>query len=194
MMIKRLTLSCLAFALCLASVSTVDAQAREYTINNGRATFASDAPLEEINGVSQRVSGSFQLDPASLAGTTGTVQVPVASIRTGIELRDEHLQGANWLNASAHPNLTLEVTGIEGATSLEEGGRADCTIVGRMTVRGTTRPVRVRARAQMRDGAISVRARWRIQLSDFGVSIPAAVQAKVANEITLSVNIRASAG
>ena len=193
-MIHRFASISLALAICFSVTSGADAQAREYSVTNGRATFTSDAPLEDINGVSQRVSGTFRLDPASLAGTTGTIRVPVASIDTGVELRDEHLQGENWLNASAHPDIVVEITGIEGGSSLEEGERVDFTVVGRMTVRGTTRPVRVRARGQIRDGALMVRARWRILLSDYGVSIPAAVQAKVANEITLSVNLRASAG
>jgi len=169
-----------------------DAQTQELRVSNGRATFTSDAPLETINGTTTRVAGSVSVDLANPGAASGTLIVPVASLRTGIALRDEHLQGANWLNAASHPNITLQVTAFEGASDFTGGERVSFRIRGNMTIKGTTRPVNIRAQGQLRDGAFLVRARWRIRLSDYGVSIPAAVQAKVNNEIVVSVNIRAA--
>jgi len=186
-----LTTASLLLALYVAPAA---AQTQNLRISNGRATFTSDAPLETINGTTTRVSGTVSVDLANPGAASGTLQVPVASLRTGIALRDEHLQGANWLNAAGHPNITLEVTAFEGASDFTGGDRVSFRIRGRMTIKGSTRPVTIRAQGQLREGAFLVRARWRIQLSDYGVSIPAAVQAKVSNQIVVSVNIRAAVG
>ena len=182
----------IAALLFILAPNDVDAQMTELSIANGRATFTSDAPLETINGTTSGVSGSVSLDLSNPGAASGTIRVPVSTLRTGIDLRDEHLRGANWLDAGSHPNIELQISSLDGASDFTTGERVSFHIVGRLTIKGTTRDVRIRAQGQYRDGALLVRARWRIQLSDYGVSIPATVQAKVNNEIVISVNIRAA--
>jgi len=181
-----------ALLFALAPNSGAEAQTTELRIANGRATFTSDAPLETINGTTTGVSGSVSLDLSNPGAASGTVRVPVSALRTGIDLRDEHLRSANWLDAASHPNIELQISSLDGASDFTSGERVSFHIVGRLSIKGTTRNVRIRAQGQYRDGALLVRARWRIQLSDYGVSIPATVQAKVNNEIVISVNIRAA--
>ena len=183
-----------ASTLFVAYAAPVVAQTQELRVANGRATFTSDAALETINGTSTGVSGSVTVDLANPGAASGTVRVPVSSLRTGLDLRDEHLRGPNWLDAGTHPDITLTVTAFEGASDFTGGERVSFQIRGTMTIRGTSRPVTIRAQGQLRDGSLLLRARWRIRLNDYGVSIPATVQAKVSNEIVLSVNIRATAG
>ncbi|MGF1466084.1 MAG: YceI family protein [Sandaracinaceae bacterium] len=195
--------------LVLALGSLAYAQSRTFTIRDqggSRIQFVSDAPLETITGVSSRVSGTVQVDPNNLGATRGTIQVPVSSLRTGIDLRDEHLHSANWLDAPSFPNATLEITGVEGATRLQPNQDARIRIQGRFTLHGVTNDVVANARVryipvteEMRSNnvtsdVIRAQASFRVQLDDYGVSIPSVVQFKVANEIRVNVSVRALAG
>ncbi len=38
--------------------------------------------------------------------------VPVASLKTGIPLRDEHLHGGDWLDAENHPHIKVRLTEV----------------------------------------------------------------------------------
>src|SRR6202020_3002283 len=43
----------------------------------------------------------------------GRLDIQVASLRTGIGKRDEHLRSADFFDAEHYPLITVEVTGIE---------------------------------------------------------------------------------
>lgn len=181
------------------------AQATTFQIRNdggSRAQFESDAPLETITGVSSHVTGELRVDPNQLSGARGTIRVRVDSIRTGVTLRDEHLRGSNWLDAERFENAEFTLTGVEGASRLTPNADSPqrLTLIGRFTLHGRTRNVRARARvrfmpnvdqARLKGDVIRGRAQFTVRLSDYGVSIPLLVRAKVSNEITVSIDLRA---
>jgi polyisoprenoid-binding protein YceI len=199
-------------ALCAAAFAppeVAEAQARTFRIARGggsRVTWVSDAPLERVTGTTSAVSGELQVDAANLAASRGTVQVDVASFDTGIDLRDEHLRGPNWLDAGRYPQATLEITGVEGATALQPGQTIRVTIRGRFSLHGVTRDVSIPAqirllpvddalRAQGVTGdLLRAQASFDIQLADYNVSISAPVRLQVSETIRINVTIRAMAG
>ena len=199
----RLALALFAVAIGLAAVpSGVDAQARTYRMTRGggsRIQWVSDAPLERVTGVNNAVHGELQVDPANLATARGQVHVDIAQMRTGIDLRDEHLRGPDWLDAGSHPQATLEVTGIEGATALTPNETQRVTIRGRFTLHGVTRDVTATAQVRLIPASgdtpelIRAQASFAIQLSDYQVSISAPVRLKVSNDIRINVTLRALA-
>lgn len=197
-----------AAALALAVPAPATAQRRIYEIHdNGgsRVQFVSDAPLETITGVSSTVSGRIVGDVADLSRVEGTVRVPVASLRTGIDLRDEHLRSDNWLDAGRYPYIQFDLRRVEGGSRLEPGQTARLRLHGRVTIHGRTRDVVARARvrymplteemrqAHIHGDVILVQARFTVRLSDFGVSVPAPVRLKVSDEIQVNVALRATA-
>ena len=180
--------------LIVCASTAVEAQARQFNVSRARVRFTSEAPLETINGVSNTGSGALSLDPANLSSASGTITVPVASLRTGIELRDEHLVGPDWLDAGSHPNATFEITGVSGASRLTANQDATLRVTGRFTIHGQTHNVTADVRAKW-DGSNGIRAsaRFTIQLSQYGVSINPAVRLKVSNDIQIVMDIRATA-
>jgi len=57
-------------------------------------SFLSSAPLEDILGTTSEVYGYIVFDPAKPErGVRGDFRIPVASLNTGIPLRDEHMRG-----------------------------------------------------------------------------------------------------
>lgn len=203
-MIKLMS-STLAIGLALGFSSLASAQARNFEVRNdggSRIQFISDAPLETITGVSSHVTGEVRIDPSNLSSASGRVAVRIASLRTGVDLRDEHLRSDNWLNAEAHPEATFELVRIEGAERLRPNQQAQVRLHGRFTLHGTTRNIVANARiryipltdemrsARINGDVLRAQASFRIQLSDYGVSIMAPVRLKVSNEIRVNVTLR----
>lgn len=192
----------LALVALLVSATAL-AQARSFAVggSNNRIRFTSDAPLETMVGTSSSVSGSFTIDPANLATARGEIEVPITSLRTGIDLRDHHLRSDTWLDASRYPTARFELIGVSGASSLSPGREQRLTLRGRFTLHGRTHDVSAEARATWfadASGAggnsITVRARFTVRLTDYGVSVPEVVRLKVANEIVVDVRITGTAG
>jgi polyisoprenoid-binding protein YceI len=172
-----------------------------------RVMFQSDAPLETLDGVSTDTQGQFTVNPNNPAqGFSGRVQVSVASLRTGSDMRDEHLRGGMWLDAARFANITFELVRTNLAQPLQPGAEAQGTVTGRFTMHGVTReitaPVRVRYVPLSNDHAgmqgfgvnadmLRVRSDFALNLSDYGVSIMAPLRLKVSNTITVRVDFTA---
>ena len=180
------------FAVAAPLLALGQARSLEMDREKSRVTFESAAKLETINGVSDEVRGSVRLDPQDLSTARATVTVPVASIRTGIALRDEHLRGEKWLNGEAHPEIRFELTRVEGPAQLSRGESVSAKLHGRFTVNGVTKDVVVPAKIGLSGEALDVRARFKIKLSDHGIEIPAVVKLKVADEVTVRIQLRAA--
>ena len=82
-------------------------------VGENQIRFVSTAPMEEIHGTASGISGALKLDPAHVEAMTGKIEVRVASMETGIERRDEHLHGADWLDAKRFPAIAFEIAGLK---------------------------------------------------------------------------------
>ncbi len=177
-----------------------EAQARTFRATTGsRIQFVSDAPLERITGTSTSVSGEVNVNPADLSSATGTIRVPVSSIRTGDDLRDDHLRSDSWLDAAGHPDATFEITSVDGASALTPGEVVRLTLHGRFSIHGHTRDITATAQVRYIPAAdgnpelIRAQVRFTVSLPDFGVSVNPLVRLKVSDTISVNVTIRCAA-
>jgi polyisoprenoid-binding protein YceI len=145
--------------------------------------FESRMEIEDIFGTTHAVRGWLKLDRKG--GGKFRLEVPVASLRTGIDLRDEHLRSAMWLHAARHPSLVYE------GSSIKKLGRGRYLVSGTFSMHGQERPLRVTINARPIPRALAaklglgneswvrLRGTFAIKLSDFGVKIPEVAAAKV---------------
>jgi len=152
-----------------------------------RVQFVSDAPLEKITGVGHKLTGDVEIDPGALASTKGHVELDVKSIKTNVDLRDEHLQGPDWLDAAKYPKIKFDISKVEGAASIAPGGSAEVKIKGKLTMHGVTRDETATAKVRMTDAGVKVTATFKVNLTNYKVSVPSVVRLKVSDEIALNV-------
>jgi polyisoprenoid-binding protein YceI len=112
--LKFIILTLFVVSTALAQGFKVDAtgeQTFSFTDEHGRnqAMFFSSTPLEDVTGLSNDVSGSVTFDVSDVSTLKGSISISTASLRTGIELRDGHLQSKNWLDAESYPEITLVI-------------------------------------------------------------------------------------
>jgi polyisoprenoid-binding protein YceI len=94
--------------------------------------------LVPVNGIFERFAGELRVDAAG--ATTGSLNVRVDSIQTGIDSRDERLRSAEFFDARTHPDVVFVVESIGPRTQqemrLSEEDRM--TISGRLELKGTS--------------------------------------------------------
>src|SRR5262245_45664247 len=75
-------------------------------------TFESQADIETIVGTTNAAKGTVKADLEKGTGSV-TLSVPVASMKTGIDMRDEHLRSKDWLEAAKFPDITFVSKKVE---------------------------------------------------------------------------------
>lgn len=175
------------------------AQPQTYRIGGAREamqvfTVESQTDFEDFTGLTHRITGSITFDPNRRTGS-GRIAVDLASIDTGIALRNEHMRSEQWLNTARHPQAVFETTRVRH----KSGDTYE--VVGNLTLKGVTREVTVDAsvrrmpasdatrRAGFQGDVLQVRTQFNIRLSDYNVRIPAAAQGKVADSVTLKLTV-----
>jgi polyisoprenoid-binding protein YceI len=140
----------------LVAAATVGASAGEpvdFHVNDEMkrdiVTFTSKAPLETVVGKTAEIRGFIQVDPTDLTGTSrAELQVDLASLKTGIGLRDRHMR-EQYLEVEKYPTAVFNLTEVKtaSANSLENNMAVDLTLLGDFTVHGVTQQVEVSATA-----------------------------------------------
>lgn len=180
-----------ALALGVAGVGHAGSKTKMVVETNSdasRVQFVSDAPLEKITGVGHKVTGDVEFDPAAVQATKGTLELDVASIKTNVDLRDEHLRGPDWLDAKKYPKIKFEIKKVEGPSALKPGEQAEIKVHGKLSMHGVTRDevATTKVRWVPSDG-VKVQSQFKVNLTNYKVSVPSLVRLKVSDEIVLNV-------
>jgi polyisoprenoid-binding protein YceI len=199
-MMTNATRVSLMLAVCMAAPAISRADATTYIVRNdgkSTATFVSDAPLETMTGKTRKVSGTVTVDPADITKTKGSFKAPVVSLRTDNDLRDEHLQGDGWLDAKKNPNIHFEITevilGKKASSGLKNDKTSKVRVKGNFTAHGITKPLVAEGTVKLSGDSLRIKAEFMVALEDHMISVPSIVRLKVANDITVSVDLTAVA-
>ena len=186
----------MTFATAVSSASEGTTYHFGVTPQNTNVTFESETDFETILGSTREIRGTAVVDLDG--GNAQTIlEVPVESLRTGIDLRDEHLRSGMWLDAKQYPTISFHSTSarkvddtrwdVTGTFSMHGESRELSTIVEVRPI-----PADVAKQAGLGKGEwIRVTAPFEVKLSDFGVAIPKKPAQRVND--TWKVKIRAFA-
>ena len=183
-------------AVCLAPPAWSFAEPATYVVRDdgkSHATFVSDAPLDTMVGKTAKVTGTLIVDPEDISKTKGSFKVPVVSLRTGNDLRDEHLRGDGWLDAKKYPHIEFEITevvlGKKDPKALKKNKDTKVQVKGKFTAHGVTKLVTTQGTVRWRDDALRIKAKFTANLEDHEISVPTIVRLKIANEMEVSVDL-----
>ncbi|MEM9322371.1 MAG: YceI family protein [Pseudomonadota bacterium] len=88
--------------------------------------------FNRVIGHFRDAEGVIDYDANDVANSSVSVTIQTASIESGDETQDGHLQGEFWLNTAAHPTMTFQST----AVSANDDGTL--TVTGDLTMLGKT--------------------------------------------------------
>ncbi|GMV06574.1 MAG: hypothetical protein AMXMBFR53_28500 [Gemmatimonadota bacterium] len=185
-----------ATALFLVAVAAAPAAtaAQEYQVDRGAPNvvrFLSRASIEEFEGVTDRIDGYVLLDAPSLAearggeGTAVYLEVDLASLDTGIGLRNRHMRD-NYLHVARFPFAVFEGR-VEGLREVGGGGYR-VSAQGMLTIHGVARERQLTCRVDAEGRGYRAQCGFEVLLSDHDIEIPKVMFLKLANEIRLELD------
>lgn len=180
----------------------------------------SRAPLETMVTTTSAVKGEISGDLTNMTNNPkARFEVDMASLDTGIELRNEHMRGADWLDTAKYPKAVFTMTKLYPlGTRLVNGKPGPATRIaqvlqpnktyrtlaqGTMQMHGKTNAIFVdlefRAIPKSADTAarlpgdlMHIRAKFPLVLAKFGVDVPPPAKLKIAATQEVTVDIFAS--
>ncbi len=165
--------------------------------------FHLDSLLEPISGTAGGVTGNVTFDPANPAATAGKIVVAAKSLTVPNATMTEHLHSNGWLDVAAHPEITFEVTKLDGVQT--KGNETTATAHGKFSLKGVTKdiavPVRLtyladalekRTRPGNKGDLLVIRGEFTINRGDYGIQ-PGKNEDKVNPEVKLNLGIVGSA-
>lgn len=186
---KRIS-GCLVLVLSAHPLTRLSAQAiHPAPLRTGEATFAMKAT--KVNDFTGRVV----ITTASFAGSdllnvTGSVEVRVDSMRTGIGLRDSHLRGA--MQAGRFPTITFQLVGVDPGQA--RGDTIPLTFQGPLTIHGVPQTIRVPGWVILRPSLTQVYASFPIDMREYGVDPPSRFLGAVKVDPVTQITIRLTFG
>lgn len=112
------------------------------------------------------------------------VSVGLATLKTGIELRDRHMK-EKYLETPKYPRAELTVA--KSKLSLPGEGDAE----GSLTLHGVTRPIRVHYVAKGTDKELSVSGTLKLNIKEFGIEVPSYLGVTVKPDVNVAVRFGA---
>ena len=131
----QMTRFLLAAALALAA--TGSANAATYKIDPRHTQVFFDYVHNDYSHLSGRLneaSGTLEFDPANVAASSISLELPLASLSTGVPGLDTHMRSADFFDAEKFPTASFKSTKV----SVKDATHFDLT--GDLTIKGVTRP------------------------------------------------------
>ncbi len=150
-------------------------------------TIESHADVETIVGTTQEAPGEMAVNLQKGAGSV-SLTVPVASLRTGIDARDEHLRSPMWLDAEKFPDISF----VSKKSAPVKGRKDQVEVTGDFSVHGQKKEIAIIVDWKEIPAAVAEKTlgpgQWvkfstgfDVKLSDYGVKIPDGIIAKVSD-------------
>jgi polyisoprenoid-binding protein YceI len=112
----------------------------DYTFDtaHSRIGFAArHAMISKVRGAFTEFDGTLHIDVDDPKQSKATITIQAKSVDTRNQMRDDHLRGNDFFDMENHPEITFVSTDVEQTSDTE------FTLVGDLTIKGTTKPVSI---------------------------------------------------
>jgi polyisoprenoid-binding protein YceI len=130
------------FLTVVAGIVSVATFAQAWSLDKSHANVSftiSHMMISEVDGNFKKFDAKVTSSKDDLSDASLEFSADIAGISTGNEMRDGHLQGAQWFDGAKHPTMTFK------STSFKKVSGETYTIVGNLTMKGVTKPVTLKA-------------------------------------------------
>jgi len=185
----------LALAVALTSTALL-AQSRTYEIRKdpkNLVEFHAEDTYDAFDGRTNNVTGTIVADPAKASASKVEVFIDLASLDTGISLRNSEMRN-RYLQTQRFPTATFKSVSVAAAEAIAANQPADIKVTGDFTLHGVTKrmtlPVRV---VLFGDGRIHITSQFNVHMPDFDIHVPKNILVTVDDMIPVRLDLWAVA-
>lgn len=178
----------LALGAACALALTQPSWSAEYHVDTtgvNDVRFYSDAPIEDFEGATHLIDGYVFWRGDSLVAGDGPegsevyFEVPLAALRTGIDLRDRHMR-ENYLHTDRHPYVSFK--GAIDRVERKTGDTLHVVTSGKLDLHGHQKDYVIDCVVSGSGDTFQVSTGFDIKLTDFEIEVPSLMFLKI-NEI-----------
>ena len=173
-----------AMLLLLLSTAIFAVEYRVDREQENLVKFTSDAPLEEIVGVTEKIDGYILWEGEDLTESEFYFEVDLASIDTGIGLRNRHMRD-NYLETDKYQFASYEGK-ITGAVQNGEN-TFDIVTAGTFKLHGVESQIEIPGVISKIENGYKAESRFEIKLQDYKIERPQLMLLKIGEVIQLHV-------
>ncbi len=161
--------------------------------------FTSSAPMETVTGKTRNASGFLDLDPSGAGdGAHGEVHVDLASLRTGIDLRDKHMR-EDHLETSRYPEAIFTLSSLTlPSGGLPDDKRTRVSVKGTFKLHGVERSIDPETYLTLHrtsaGTSLKIESDFSVSLSDYQIKRPQFLLLRLAEEQHVHVELLAVSG
>lgn len=183
------------FLAPLALQDSNPAQSATVKVDGGSVSFevTTNVFSTTVRGKSTALAGSTQLKDAGAALHLERIEaiVPVATLRTGIKLRDEHMRKYIFETADGQvPDVQFSAEHAQ-CSQAPNAGTYTCPTSGVLSIRGTARPLQLELKVSRHGDGFKVTGDTTVTLSSYGIARPS--QFGVMTEDTVRIHVELNA-
>lgn len=180
-------------ALCAASLS---AAATTYGIRQGSkqvAEFHAEDTYDAFDGRTSDVTGTIVADPAAPSSASVQVTIDLASLQTGVSLRDKEMRDL-YLETAKFPAASFRSLSVNAPPAVLPNQPAEISVTGDFAMHGVTRKMTIPVRVVLIPGGrLHVTSRFKIKLTDFAIKVPHNVLVTVDDSVPVRLDLWATA-
>lgn len=119
----------------------------------------------------------------------GKVTFALASLETGINLRNEHMK-KKYLETEKYPDATLVITSIALPSAKAQGDFSveNAPFAGNLSLHGVTKPIQGTATVKRDGNQLQIESGFVIKITDFKIEVPSYMGITVADEVQVQVH------
>jgi len=168
--------------------------------------FKTSAPLEDIVGTTNKISGKIIVDPNNLESSdiSAMIEVDMASLQTGIGLRDRHMRD-QYLHTERYPSAVFKLSriGKNSSSKLKPNQPVSMVLEGTFDLHGVQCKIKVPVQVQyMPENAstisklpgnlLRITGEFDVKLADYSIERPQMVLLKVGEVAHVTLDLFAT--
>jgi polyisoprenoid-binding protein YceI len=162
--------------------------AGEYHVDKDRdnlVKFISDAPLEDFEGVTDKIDGYIFWEGEDLLNNSEVYfEVDLNSLDTGIGLRNRHMR-ENYLHTDKYP--FTHFTGKLSRANEVGDGRYEVAAEGALFIHGVEKMITVNGIMITVDGGYEIQTNFTVALTDYNIEVPQLMFMKIDENMQLEL-------
>ena len=156
--------------------------AQTYLARNGKITFFSSTPVENIEAVNNEVVSTINIPGGDLE-----FRLTVKSFHFPKTTMEEHFNNESYMNSNQFPKASFKGK-LTKPVNVKANGTYNVMVEGDLTIKDVTKHLSVPAVITVTGDKLGAVARFKIKRKEFHVYGEAFTQSKLADDIEVTVN------
>lgn len=169
-------------SLSFLIVLKVASIAQNWTVNSFDISFKIKNAGITVDGKFNQFTGSIFFDPNNIVSAKMQGTVDIKSLDTGINLRNEHLQGEEYFDAAKHPSIFMTLNKLNKTNSGYLG-------VFILELKGVKKTIELPLIFAQQNNSASLSGTFKIDRRDFGVGGSSFI---LSDDVSISIQLKIS--